>query len=125
MNKYEKLLLEQYGDRSRMTASKFWSEFALKCISFFCALIVMIMILSASLPVSTKTLTQIVNYSAIALAVLWCIPIVRNTRRRLRDAGHSAKAYLWLLLPVLGWIWFIILLCTKSVPAEPKKTNHN
>ena len=34
----------------------------------------------------------------------------------LRDAGFTAKSYLWLLLPVVGWLIFIVKrLCARSV----------
>ena len=86
-------------------------------ISYLCSLIILMMILSVALPVSSERLSEIMNYVAIALALLWCIPIARNTRFRLRDAGYGPKAYLWLLLPVIGWLIFIVILFAKSIPA--------
>lgn len=97
-----------------MTPSVFWSEFGVKMISYLCVAILMAMVLSAVLPMSTEQITRIVEYAALGLAVLWCIPIARNTRYRLRDAGYTAKAYLWLLLPIVGWLIFIALLFAKS-----------
>lgn len=50
------------------------------------------------------------------------IPGLAITVRRLRDAGHTWLSYFWLLLPVIGWIIFIVRLCKKSIPvveAEP------
>ena len=101
----------------RMTASLVWSECAVTVISYLCSLIILMMILSVALPVSSERLSEIMNYVAIALALLWCIPIARNTRFRLRDAGYGPKAYLWLLLPVIGWLIFIVILFAKSIPA--------
>lgn len=115
--------LRKLKGKQRMTASAFWSECAVKVISYVCALIVMTMILSIALPVETETLTDIAHKAAIVLALLWCIPIARNTRRRLRDAGYTAKAYLWLLLPVIGWIVFIALLCAKSTLITPESSD--
>ena len=110
-------LLRKLQASRRMTASMFWSEFAVKVISYLCALIILMMILSVTLPVSAERLSEIMDYVAIVVAVLWCIPIARNTRFRLRDAGYTPKAYLWLLLPVIGWIAFIVILFAKSIPA--------
>ena len=90
----------------------------MQIISYFCAVIIMMIILSVALDVNTERLTQIASYTALAMIPLWCIPIARNTRRRLRDAGYTAKAYLWLLLPVIGWIVFIGLMCAKSLPRK-------
>ena len=113
-------ILRKLKKQQTMSAAIFWSECATQVLSYICAVIVMIMILSVTLQVSTELLTQIVNYTAIVMAVLWCIPIARNTRMRFRDAGISPKAYFWLLLPVIGWVIFIVLLCFKSLPKTPE-----
>ena len=110
-------ILRKLKASRRMTASLFWSEFAISVISYLCALIILMMILSAILPVSAERLSEIMDYVAIGVAILWCIPIARNSRFRLRDAGYGPKAYLWLLLPVVGWIIFILLMFAKSIPA--------
>ena len=113
-------ILRKLKKQQTMSVAIFWSECATQVLSYICAVIVMIMILSVTLQVSTELLTQIVNYTAIVMAVLWCIPIARNTRMRFRDAGISPKAYFWLLLPVIGWVIFIVLLCFKSLPKTPE-----
>lgn len=97
-----------------MSVGAFWSECGVKVISYICAAIVLAIILSVTLPLSTEKLTDVTEYAAVVLAVLWCIPIARNTRYRLRDAGYTAKAYLWLLLPIVGWVIFVALLFAKS-----------
>ncbi len=108
--------------KETMSAAVFWSELCLKIISYFCAVIIMILILSSVLDETTERLTLIVEYVALGMVPLWCIPIARNTRCRLRDAGYTAKAYLWLLLPIVGWIVFIVLMCAKSLPRTPDGT---
>ena len=110
--------------RQRMGAGTFWSECAIGAISYLCADIIMVMVLSVALPVSEETLTQTVNICAAVLAVLWCIPALRRTRMRLRDAGYTAKAYLWLLLPVAGWLVFAGLMCAKSLPQTPENASY-
>ena len=117
-------ILRSLKRRQVMPVGKFWSECAIGAISYLCALVVMMIVLSSVLDVDTERLTQIVNYAACVLAVLWCIPIARNSRRRLRDAGYSAKAYLWLLLPVVGWLVFLVLLCKKGKLRTPEEANH-
>ena len=110
-------ILRKLQASRRMTSGMFWSEFAVTAISYLCSLIILLMILSVALPVSAERLSELMDYIAIVVAVLWCIPIARNTRFRLRDAGYGPKAYLWLLLPVIGWIVFIALMFAKSIPA--------
>ncbi len=112
-------VLRNIRKKEIMSAGTFWSEVGIKAISYLCSLIVTMMILSAAIPVSMEVLSKIIGIAAWVLLILWCIPIARNTRRRLRDAGYSAKAYLWLLLPVIGWIVFICLMCSKSLPRKP------
>lgn len=115
-------VLRRLKANRRMSVATFWSECAIKVISYLCALIILMMILSVALPVSAEKLSEIMNYVAVIVGVLWCIPIARNTRYRLRDAGYSPKAYLWLLLPVVGWIVFIVILCTKGTPQSPESS---
>ena len=111
-------LFRELKKKECMTVGMFWSECAVQVISYICAIIIMTLILSVSLDVSTEKLTQICEYTAIVMAVLWCIPIAIKSRRRLRDAGLTAKAYLWLLLPVLGWLVFLALLFKKGLPRK-------
>lgn len=42
------------------------------------------------------------------------VPLLSATVRRLRDARYSAKAFLWLLIPVLGMIAFFARLFEKT-----------
>lgn len=120
MGKHKYPILEQLKAARTMSAGTFWADCFVKAISCFCSIIVMLILLSVVLPFSTERINQIAGYVSIVLAILWCIPIVRNTRYRLRDAGYGPKAYLWLLLPVLGWLIFVILLCKKGLPRMPE-----
>lgn len=115
-------ILRRLKNKETMSAAMFWSEFFMKVISYFCAVILMVIVLSVVLDLSTEKLSLIAEYVAIGMIPLWCIPIARNTKCRLRDAGYTAKAYLWLLLPVVGWAVFIVLMCAKSQPRKPDGT---
>ena len=114
MPRGEAWLRRKLNMKRSMSPGVFWSEFGVQVISYLCATIVLSIILSVTLPLPTDQLTTVAEYAACGLAVLWCIPIARNTRYRLRDAGYTAKAYLWLLLPVVGWVIFLALLLAKS-----------
>jgi len=46
------------------------------------------------------------------------IPHLAIMTRRMHDIGKSGWNILWLLLPIVGWIYFIVLLCTKSQPGD-------
>ena len=104
-----------------MEVGSFWSEIGIRLIGFLCAAIFLCILLSVALPGDTEEIIALVEIVLPIFAVIWAIPMVALTRRRLRDAGLSAKTYLWLLLPVVGWIIFIVRLCARSVPREPNK----
>ncbi len=125
MNKKHRMLMRELRGKERMSVGIFWSECGVSVISYLCAVIVMVMILSVTLKVSTEKLNLIAEYAACGLAVLWCIPIARNTRYRLRDAGYTAKAYLWLLLPIVGWLIFIVLLLAKSTQPTTDQSDNS
>ena len=104
-----------------ITPAQFWSEIAIRLISFFCAVIILCMVLSAKMTGDSAEIVAMANKLVPILALLWLIPIAALTRRRLRDAGYSAKSYLWLLLPIVGWIVFVIRLCTKTAKRKPEE----
>lgn len=113
-------ILHQLKANRRLSVATFWLEVGSRAISFFCAMIFMVIILSATVQATVQELNRICIYAAVGLGVLWSIPFIRLTRMRLRDAGFSPKAYLWLLLPVLGLIVFAGLMCAKGKPQSPE-----
>ncbi len=117
----QRQLMRKLNMKETMSVSQFWVDCFLKLIGYLCAVIIMVIILSVALDVSTERLSDICEWVSLGIAVLWCIPIGRNTRLRLRDAGYSPKVYLWLLLPVIGWLYFIVLLCIRRKPENNRK----
>jgi uncharacterized membrane protein YhaH (DUF805 family) len=93
---------------------EFWSELGVRLIYLVCAAIILCIAIVVLIPGTTQELIAITDVAVPVLAVIWAIPIIAMTRRRLRDAGYSAKSYLWLLLPVIGWLIFVLRLCGKS-----------
>ena len=104
-----------------ISPSQFWAEIPLRLISFFCATIFLCIVLSVATPGDVENVIALVDIILPILGLLWVIPIIALTRRRLRDAGYSAKSYLWLLIPVVGLIVFIMRLCSKTVPRKPEE----
>ena len=100
---------------------QFWSEIATRIIGYFCAVIILCIVVSSGMEADTETIIGTVNVLAPLLGVIWAIPILALTRRRLRDAGHPARTFLWLLLPVVGWVVFVIKLCAPTAPRDPAK----
>ena len=103
-----------------ISPSQFWSEIATRIVGYFCAVIMLCIVLSVAVPADVEGIVALVDIFVPILGVLWLIPIIVLTRRRLRDAGYSAKSYLWLLLPVVGWIVFVVRLCAPTVSRKPE-----
>ena len=122
MKKTKYPILDMLKNKETMSPGTFWSECGILVITYFTVVLVLAMVLSATLTVSIDLVTRMVEYIALGMIPLWCIPLARNSRLRLRDAGYTAKAYLWLLLPVVGWLIFVILLCRRSAPRKPDGT---
>ncbi len=104
-----------------ISPGQFWSEIAMRIIGYFCAVIILCIVLSVSVHAATERIVALANTLVPILGVLWFIPIIILSRRRLRDAGYSARSYLWLLIPVVGLIVFIVRLCAPTAPREPEK----
>ena len=99
-----------------ITPGRFWSELGMRAISFFCATIILCIVLSVTVPGDTEDVMAAVDIAVPILGLLWLIPCIALSRRRLRDAGYGPKAYLWLLLPLIGWLIFIVLMFAGSKP---------
>ena len=104
-----------------ISRGQFWTEIAMRFIGYFCAVILLCIVVSAALPLDTEEIIALMDILIPILSILWLIPIIILSRRRLRDAGYSAKSYLWLLLPVVGTIVFLIRLCARTAPRKPEE----
>lgn len=58
---------------------------------------------------------QIIN-SLISLALL--LPTLAVAVRRMHDIGKGGGWIFIGLVPIIGWIWFIVLACQSSQPGE-------
>ena len=96
-----------------MERGEFWSEVGVRVIGFICAAIMLCILLAVLVPADTQELINLVDVTILILGLCWGVTIIAMSRRRLRDAGFGAKSYLWLLLPVVGWIVFLVRLCKK------------
>lgn len=104
-----------------ISRGQFWSEIAMRIIGFFCATIILCIVVSVAIPADTERVVALVNILLPILGLIWLIPIIALTRRRLRDGGYSAKSYLWLLIPGIGLIAFIARLCSGTAKRKPEE----
>lgn len=112
--KQQNIFQRSFSFKGTMSRNLFWNEAGIRVISLLCAVVLAAVAICIIVPADVQTLTLICEITACVLTLLWTVSLLAMTRRRLRDAGYGAKSYLWLLLPVIGWIVFICRLCAKS-----------
>ena len=108
------ILRDFFAFSGRVSANAFWSSFFVSLVIVFCLLIVVCMVVSAAVPGDVEELAKIMDWISAGMGAIWFVRITALSRRRLRDAGYSAKSYLWLLLPVVGFIVLFVRLCVRS-----------
>ena len=114
----QNILQRNFSFAGTMSRNLFWNEAGTRLISWLCAIVFAAVVICLVIPADVQTLTMICEITACVLAILWILSLTALSRRRLRDAGLGAKSYLWLLLPVIGWIVFIGMLCRKTAISE-------
>ena len=112
--KQQNIFQRNFSFACTMSRGLFWNEAGIRVISLLCAVVLAAVAICIIVPADVQTLTLTCEITACVLTLLWTVSLLAMTRRRLRDAGYGAKSYLWLLLPVIGWIVFICRLCAKS-----------
>jgi len=117
MNWYLKCL-KQYADFSgRARRKEYWMFILFYYIFAFIA-----MIIDNVIGVASPELGYGIIYVLYALVMF--IPYIAVSVRRLHDVGKSGWMFFILLIPIIGAIWFLVLLVTDSNPGEnPYGTN--
>lgn len=105
-------VLKQYADFSgRAHRTEYWMF-----VLFNLIFLVVAMILDNVLGLTIGELQYGVVYSLYILAVL--IPSLAVAIRRLHDIGRSGYMVLITFIPLIGVIWFLVLMATDSNPKE-------
>lgn len=113
MNWYLKAL-KQYADfKGRARRKEYWMFILFNIIFAFLAALID-NIVGTAIP----ELGYGIFYGIYALAVL--IPSLAVIVRRLHDVGKSGWMYFIVLIPIIGAIWFIILMVKDSEPGSNK-----
>ena len=100
----------------QVTNGEFWSSFFSSLMGCFGTLIGLCILLCVIVPAEVEELKAMMYWVTLANNLFWFVHIAAMSRRRLRDAGFTARSYLWLLLPGIGTLIFIIRrLCARSV----------
>ena len=105
-----------FSFNGRVTMGEFWSSFFYSIMGCFATAILLCLVIAITVSGEVEELAQIVEWAAMANSLIWFVHIAAVSRRRLRDGGFTAKSYLWLLLPGIGTLIFIVRrLCARSV----------
>lgn len=107
-------VLRQYADFSGRARRKEYWMFTLFNVIFICIAI----ILDSVFGLSFNGMGYGLVYSIYCLVVL--VPGLAVGIRRLHDVGKSGWMVLVSLIPLIGWIWILILFCREGQLGENK-----
>jgi uncharacterized membrane protein YhaH (DUF805 family) len=104
MNWYLKVLKEHYADFSgRARRKEYWMF----------VLINLIISWSLSL-IDYFSGTTIFSVISLVYSLIVLVPSLGVAVRRLHDVGKSGWYYLLIFLPIIGWIWLLVLFVTEG-----------
>ena len=117
-------LVENYANsKGRTNTADFW--LTLSSISFVYGLITCITGLASYIPYGFLYAVSLGGGILIVLSILLCLPTIMLMARRLRDSNNDPMLIILLLVPILGWLALLYLLCKRTSPihAQPDISN--
>ena len=119
-------LVENYANsKGRTNTADFW--LTISAISFIYGLITCITGLASYIPYGYLYAVSLGGGILITLSILLCLPTIMLMARRLRDSNNDPMLIILLLVPILGWIALLYLLCKRTSPiqAQPDISNND
>ena len=117
-------LVENYANsKGRTNTADFW--LTISAISFIYGLITCITGLVSYIPYGYLYAVSFGGGILIVLSILLCLPTIMLMARRLRDSNNDPMLIILLLVPILGWLALLYLLCKRTSPihARPDISN--
>ena len=117
-------LVENYANsKGRTNTADFW--LTISAISFIYGLITCITGLASYIPYGYLYAVSLGGGILIILSILLCLPTIMLMARRLRDSNNDPMLIILLLVPILGWLALLYLLCKRTSPihAQPDISN--
>ena len=111
IDSYKTFWTKAFDFKARSTRSEFWWAYLANIIIYF-VLAIFVGISSAI----NETLGLLFNLIYILYALGQIIPSIAISIRRVRDMGKSWQWIFINLIPIVGGIWYIVLLCQPSLP---------
>ena len=110
-------LVENYANsKGRTNTADFW--LTISAISFVYGLITCITGLASYIPYGYLYAVSLGGGILISLSILLCLPMIMLMARRLRDSNNDPMLIFLLLVPILGWIALLYLLCKRTSPIQ-------
>ena len=119
-------LVENYANsKGRTNTADFW--LTISAISFAYGLITCITGLASYIPYGYLYAVSLGGGILITLSILLCLPTIMLMARRLRDSNNDPMLIILLLVPILGWLALLYLLCKRTSPIQnrPDITNND
>lgn len=117
-------LVENYANsKGRTNTADFW--LTISAISFVYGLITCITGLASYIPYGYLYAISLGGGILISLSILLCLPTIMLMARRLRDSNNDPILIILLLVPILGWIALLYLLCKRTSPIQDRPDGYN
>ena len=117
-------LVENYANsKGRTNTADFW--LTISAISFIYGLITCITGLASYIPYGYLYAVFLGGGILISLSILLCLPTIMLMARRLRDSNNDPMLIILLLVPVLGWLALLYLLCKRTSPIQDQLHIYN
>ena len=110
-------LVENYANsKGRTNTADF--RLTISAISLVYGLITCITGLASYIPYGYLYAVSLGGGILITLSILLCLPTIMLMARRLRDSNNDPMLIILLLLPILGWLALLYLLCKRTSPIQ-------
>ena len=117
-------LVENYANsKGRTNTADFW--LTISAISFAYGLITCITGLASYIPYGYLYAVSLGGGILITLSILLCLPTIMLMARRLRDSNNDPILIILLLVPILGWLALLYLLCKRTSPIQNRRDISN
>ena len=115
---YLDILTNKFADfNGRARRKEYWMW------TLYCTIILLVsMVFDNLFGLTFELLGEDLGYGWLYLifGIIQFIPGLAFVVRRLHDVGKSGWYYLIVLIPLIGFIWILVLLCTDGVEEENK-----
>ena len=115
---YLDILTNKYADfNGRARRKEYWMW-----TLYYTIVLLFAMVLDNVLGLNFELFGQDLGYGwlYVTIGITHLIPGLGIVVRRLHDVGKSGWFYLIILIPLIGFIWIIVLFCTEGVKEDNK-----